>query len=80
MDRRFPIYRSVNSLDVTDEQIEEAVEKAIKEEFDGSEVKDISVEVGDMTVYVELSNNEKGFELYYKLKDRKLVLIDRKRI
>ena len=80
MDRRFPIYRSVNSLDVTDEQIEEAVEKAIKEEFDGSEVKDISVEVGDMAVYVELSNNEKGFELYYKLKDRKLVLIDRKRI
>ena len=80
MDRRFPIYRSVNSLDVTDEQIEEAVEKTIKEEFDGSEVKDISVEVGDMTVYVELSNNEKGFELYYKLKDRKLVLIDRKRI
>ena len=80
MDRRFPIYRSVNSLDVTDEQIEEAVEKAIKEEFDGSEVKHISVEVGDMTVYVELSNNEKGFELYYKLKDRKLVLIDRKRI
>ena len=79
MDRRFPIYRSVNSLDVTDEQIEEAVEKAIKEEFDGSEVKDISVEVGDMTVYVELSNNEKGFELYYKLKDRKLILIDRKR-
>ena len=80
MDRRFPIYRSVNSLDVTDEQIEEAVEKVIKEEFDGSEVKDISVEVGDMTVYVELSNDEKGFELYYKLKDRKLVLIDRKRI
>lgn len=79
MDRKFPIYRSINSLDVTDEQIEEAVEKVIKEEFDGSEVKDISVEVGDMTVYVELSNNEKGFGLYYKLKDRKLVLIDRKR-
>ena len=79
MERRFPIYRSVNSLDVTDEQIEEAVEKAIKEEFDSSEVKDISVEVGDMTVYVELSNNEKGFSLYYKLKDQKLVLIDRKR-
>ena len=79
MDRRFPIYRSVGSLDVTDEQIEEAVEKVIKEEFDGSEVKDISVEVGDVTVYVELSNNEKGFCLDYKLKDRKLVLIDRKR-
>ena len=79
MNRSFPINRSVNSLDVTDEQIEEAVEKVIKEEFDGSEVKDISVEVGDMTVYVELSNNEKGFGLYYKLKDRKLVLIDRKR-
>lgn len=36
MDRRFPIYRSVNSLDVTDEQIKEAVEKVIKEEFDFS--------------------------------------------
>lgn len=79
MDRKFPIYRSVNSLDVTDEQIEEAVEKAIKEEFVDSEVESILVEVGDMTVYVELSNNEKGFGLYYKLKDRKLVLIDRKR-
>lgn len=79
MDRRFPIYRSVNSLDVTDEQIEEAVEKVIKEEFDGSEVENILVEVDDMTVYVELSNNEKGFGLDYKLKDQKLVLIDRKR-
>ena len=79
MDRRFPIYRSVNSLDVTDEQIEEAVEKVIKEEFDDSEVENILAEVGDMTVYVELSNNEKGFSLDYKLKDQKLVLIDRKR-
>lgn len=79
MDRSFPIYRSVNSLDVTDEQIEEAVEKVIKEEFVDSEVENILVEVGDVTVYVELSNNEKGFGLYYKLKDRKLILIDRRR-
>lgn len=79
MNRSFPIYRSVNSLDVTDEQIEEAVEKVIKEEFDDSEVENILAEVEDMTVYVELSNNEKGFGLYYKLKDQKLVLIDRKR-
>lgn len=79
MDIRFPIYRSVNSLDVTDEQIEEAVEKVIKEEFVDSEVENILAEVEDMTVYVELSNNEKGFGLYYKLKDQKLVLIYRKR-
>lgn len=79
MNRSFPIYRSVNSLDVTDEQIEEAVEKVIKEEFVDSEVENILAEVEDMTVYVKLSNNEKGFGLYYKLKDQKLVLIDRKR-
>ena len=78
MDRRFSIYRSVNSLDVTDEQIEEAVEKVIKEEFVDFEVESILVEVGDMTVYVRLSNNEKGFDLYYKQKDQKLVLIDRR--
>ena len=65
------------SPDITDQQINKAIEKAKKEEFEGSEVKNVAVKVKGLSVCIWLWNDYKSRHLYYILQDGKLDLVDR---
>lgn len=73
----YPTNYIYGSLDITDQQINEAIRKAKKEEFDGSEVKNVAVKVRGLSVCIWLWNDYKYRHLYYILQDGKLNLVDR---